>query len=74
MALTNYSFNLSPMEVEHTVNISLIVTDETQPEIDEHFLVSVLFPEDLIQRVTLEPEDATVAIFEVNGQSMIVYI
>ena len=72
MALTNHSFTLRPMEVEHTVNISLIVTNETQPEIDEEFLVSVLFPGDLIQRVMLVPEAATVSIFEVNGQSMIV--
>ena len=62
------------MELEHTVNISLIVTNETQPEIDEEFSVSVSFPGDVIQRVTLEPEEATVAIFEVNGQSMIAIV
>ena len=59
------------MELEHTVKISLLVTDETDPEIDEEFIVSVSFRGDLIQRVTLEPKDALVAIFEVNGQSIL---
>ena len=62
----------SEAEREQTVNISIYVTDETNLELDEEFIVSLSFLETgkPIPRVTLEPESATVTIFEVNGQSM----
>ena len=71
--LTNYSliFN-SETEREHTVNISINATDETNLEVDEEFIVSLSFPEseEPIPRVTLEPDNAIVAIHEINGRSM----
>ena len=71
--LTNYSLIFdSETEREHTVNISIKATNETNFEVDEVFIVSLSFPEseESIPRVTLEPDNATVAIHEINGQSM----
>ena len=69
--MTNYSLTFNSTKIENTVNISIIATNETQPEMDEEFTVSLSFPGEPIPRVTLEPDNATVKIFEVNGQSMI---
>ena len=69
----NHSLIFDSTRREHTVNISIIDTNETQPEVDEMFIVSLSFPEsgESIPRVTLEPDNATVAIFEIEGRSMI---
>ena len=71
--LTNYSLIFdSETESKSTVNISINANDETNLEVDEEFLVSLSFPEseESIPRVTLEPDNATIAIYEIDGQSM----
>ena len=71
--LTNYLLIFdSETERERTVNISINATDETILEVDEEFIVTLFFPESEqpIPRVTLEPDNATVAIHEINGPSM----
>ena len=71
--LTNYPLIFdSETERERIVNISINATDETNLEVDEVFIVSLSFPgsEEPIPRVTLEPDNATVAIYEINGQSI----
>ena len=74
--LTNYSliFN-SETESKRTVNISINATDETNLEVDEEFIVRLSFPEseEPIPRVTLEPDNAIVAIHEINGRSLLNY-
>jgi hypothetical protein len=54
---------------EHTVNISINATNETNLEVDEEFVVSLSFPEP-IPRVTLEPDTANISIYEIDGKSM----
>ena len=74
--LSNYSLIFNTTKRNHTVSIPIFAaTNETQPEVDEEFLVSLSFPEseESIPRVTLEPDNATVAIFEINGKSIIYY-
>ena len=62
-------------KTEATVDIFIInATNETQPEVDEEFIVSLSFPGENIPRVTLEPDNATVAIYEINGRSMIIQV
>ena len=71
--LTNYSLIFdSQIERERTVNISINATDETNLEVDEEFIVNLSFPEseEPIPRVILEPDNATIAIHEIDGQSM----
>lgn len=51
-----------------TVNVSIIVTNETMLAEDEEFLVHLSFPGGPIPRVTLAPDNATIAIFEINGE------
>ena len=55
------------------MNISINATDETNLEVDEEFIVSLSFLEsgEPIPRVTLEPDNATIAIYEIDGESMI---
>ena len=69
--MTNCSLIFDSKVKEHTMNISINVTDETDLEVDEEFIVSLSFPEseEPIPRVTLDP-DATVAIYEINGWSV----
>ena len=71
--LTNYSLIFDSTKAEHTVNISINATDETNLEVDEEFIVSLSFLEsgEPIPRVTLEPDNATIAIYEIDGESMI---
>ena len=68
----NYSLMFDSAKTEHTVNISIYETNETNFEVDEEFIVSLSFPEseESIPRVTLDPDNATVAIHEINGRSM----
>ena len=70
--LTKYSliFN-SETESKCTVNNSINATNKTNLEVDEEFIVSLSFPEseEPIPQVTLEPENATIAIHEINGRS-----
>ena len=62
-------------KTEATVDIFIInATNETQPEVDEEFIVSLSFPGEDIPRVTLEPDNATVVIYEINGRSMIIQV
>ena len=71
--LINYSLIFdSETERERIVNISINTTNETNLEVNEEFIVSLSFPEseEPIARVTLEPDNAVVAIHEINGQSM----
>ena len=71
--LTSYSLIFdSQTERERTVNILINATDETNLEVDEEFIVNLSFPEsdEPIPRVTLEPDNATIAIHEIDGQSM----
>ena len=70
--MTNYSLTFNSTIMENTVDIFIIATNETQPEMDEEFMVSLSFPGEPIPRVTLEPDNATVTIFEINGISMII--
>ena len=71
--LINYSLIFdSETERKQTVNISINSTNETNLEVDEEFIVRLSFPkpEEFIPRVTLEPDNATIAIYEINGTSM----
>ena len=70
--LTNYSLIFDSETERERVNISINATDETNLEVDEEFIVSLSFPEseEPIPRVTLEPDNATVAIHEIDGRSM----
>ena len=71
--LTNYLLIFdSETERERTVNIAINATNETNLEVGEVFKVTLSFPEseEPIPRVTLEPDNATVAIHENNGQSI----
>ena len=67
----NFSLTFNSFKIGNTVNIFLLVTNETQLEVDEEFIVSLSFPGEPITGVTLEPNNATIKIFEVNGKSMI---
>ena len=58
-------------KTEATVDI--VTLNETN-EVDEVFIVNLSFPGDDIPRVTLEPDNATVAICKNNGRSMIVKV
>ena len=71
----NYSLIFDSAKTEYTVNISIYETNETNYEMDEEFIVSLSFPEsgESIPRVTLDPDNATVAIYEINGRSIINY-
>ena len=53
-----------------TVNVSIIVTNDSIPEDDEQFTVSLSFPGEPIPRVTLDPDNATVTILEFDGEGM----
>ena len=71
--LTNHSLIFDSAKTEHTVNISINVTDETDLKVDEEFVVNLSFPEyaEPITGMTLDPDNATIAIlFEINGESM----
>ena len=70
--LTNYSLIFdSETESKRTMNISINATDETNLEVDEEFIVRLSFPEseEPIPRVTLEPDNANISIYEINGRS-----
>ena len=74
--LTNYSLIFdSETESKRTVNITINATDETNLEVDEEFIVRLSFPEseEPIPRVILEPDNAIVAIHEINGRSLLNY-
>ena len=72
--MTNYSLTFNSTKIENTVDIFIIATNETQHDVDEEFIVSLSFPGEPIPRVTLEPNNVTVAIFEINGLSMIISV
>ena len=67
------TFNSTKTEAPVDIVI-LNETNETRPEVDEVFIVSLSFPGEDIPRVTLEPDNATVAIYEINGRSMIIQV
>ena len=71
--LTNTLLIFDAAKSSHTVPISINKTDETNLEVDEVFIVSLSFPEsgELTPQdsMTLEPNNATVAIFEIIGGS-----
>ena len=54
-----------------TINVSIIVTNDSIPEDDEQFTVSLSFPGEPIPRVTLDPNNATVTILEFDGEGNI---
>ena len=57
---------------EDTVNITIIMTNETVLETDEEFFVSLSLAEsDVISGVTLEPQNATVSIYEASGEGIV---
>ena len=68
----NDSLIFDSAKTKHTVNISIYETNETNFEVDEEFVVNLSFPEseEPIHRVTLDPDKATVAIYEIYGRSM----
>ena len=70
--LSNRSLTFDPSNTESTVNILIIATNETLVEEDKEFIVNLSFPGERIPRVVLEPDNATVTIFEINGQSIVV--
>ena len=74
--LNNSRLIFDSAKAEHIVNIPIFnMTDETNLEVDEEFIVSLLFPESgepvPEDSVTLAPNNATVAIYELNGESRI---
>ena len=68
----NHSLIFDSEKMEHTMNISIYETNETNLEVDEVFIVSLSFPEsgEPILRVMLDPDNANVTIYEINGRSM----
>ena len=64
----NYPLKFNSTNIDATVNVRIHVTNETLLKMDEEFTVSLSFLRVQIPRVTLEPDNATVTIFEVDGE------
>ena len=74
--LINSRLIFDSAKAEHIVNIPIFnMTDETNLEVDEEFIVSLSCPESgepvRENSVILAPNNATVAIHELNGESRI---
>ena len=70
VGLTNYLLTFDSSNTVITVNVSIVVANDSVAEEDEEFTVSLSFPSEPIPRVTLNPHNATIVILEMNGEGM----
>ena len=64
--LINHTVTLNSSYQSATVNI-VILTNDTELEQDEHFIVNLSFPGEPIRGVILDPNKTTVEIVEFDG-------
>ena len=72
--LTNYPLTFDSNRNEVRVDIPIHVTNDAVLETDEYFLVVLSYAKEDIHRVTLNPENTTVAIFEINGEGITIQL
>ena len=68
--LTNYLLTFNSSTTIITVSVGIVVTNDSIAEEDEEFIASLSFFGEPIPRVILDPDNATVAIFEIIGEGM----
>lgn len=72
--LSSYPVIFNTSSTETSVNISLIMTNQTVLETDDVFLVSLSLAREGSSGVKLKPENATVSIYEISGEGIYYYL
>ena len=71
--LTNYLMTFEEATTKEK-DIPIYITNDTDIGMDEEFLVTISYSGEDITRVSLEPQNATVAIFEIDDRGMQIII